>query len=458
MIYILALLLAALLVIVLFIERGDWLAPASIVTLSFLFSVACAACNVQLWGIDLSLQTTATIFGGVLLFGFFCLIFRSITPRGGARSLHGVPDAPVLAIRLSTGCQVALLVFFLFATAVYYWQMRSSFASLGVIGQDWNDMMSTYRTASSDTDLSGLTNIPTWVVYTYNTMHALAFVVLYVVINNFFSRERKRHSDGLLIACCAVYLVSTILRAGRLPVLENVFAVVLMAWIIWHRIHGWKSTIHLGYVIAIIAAAIGVLALFSALRWLVGRTNDADFFTYITGYTGGSIQLFDLYLKNPVPSNGIFGQETFRGIVSALGRHFDSGLTFSWQLEFRYSNGIMLGNVYTAFRYWIYDFGYLGWFIMLALYAFIYSSLHKHVKTHNPVGRFDAALVVYAYIFSGLVMLPIQDVLFAMDLNPGGIYTLICIVFFGWFIIDRPLRQGSRQKSASKVSSYHVRV
>jgi len=210
-------------------------------------------------------------------------------------------------------------------------------------------------------------------------------------------------------------------------------------------------------VIAIIVAAIGVLALFSALRWLVGRTNGADFFSYITSYAGGSIQLFDLYLKNPAPSNGVFGQETFRGIVSAIGRHFDNSLTFSWQLEFRYSNGIMLGNVYTAFRYWIYDFGYVGWLIMLVLYAFIFTSLHKHVKTHNPVGRFDAVLVVYAYIFSGLVMLPIQDVLFAMDFNPGGIYTLVCIVFFGWLIVDKPLRQDSRQKSTTEGGLYHVR-
>lgn len=457
MIYVIVTLLAALLFLVLFVERGDWLAPASIVTLSFLFSVACAACNVQLWGIDLSLQTTATIFGGVLLFTLFSFLFRNVTSRGSAKSPHEVSGAPVRAIQLSNGCQIALLAFFLFATAVYYWQLRSSFASLGVIGQDWNDMMSTYRTASSDTDLSSFTSMPTWAVYIYNTMHGLAFVVLYVVINNFFSEDWKWHGDVLLIGCCAVYLVSTILRAGRLPVLEYAFATALMTWIIWHRIHGWKSIIHMGYVIVIIVAAIGVLALFSALRWLVGRTNDADFFSYITSYAGGSIQLFDLYLKDPVPSNGIFGQETFRGIVSALGRHFDNSLTFSWQLEFRYSNGIMLGNVYTAFRYWIYDFGYVGWLVMLALYAFIFTSLHMHVKTYNPVGRFDSVLAIYAYIFIGLVMLPIQDVLFAMDFNPGGTYTLICIVFFGWLIIDKSPRQGSRQKGTLERDLYHVR-
>jgi hypothetical protein len=82
MIYLLVGGLALLLVIELFIERGDWLAPAVVVTLSFLFSVACAACNVELWGIDLGLQTTLTIFGGVLLFGLFCLFFRGVLKPG----------------------------------------------------------------------------------------------------------------------------------------------------------------------------------------------------------------------------------------------------------------------------------------------------------------------------------------------------------------------------------------
>lgn len=443
MIYLLVGAFAALLVIELFIERGDWLAPAVIVTLSFLFSVACAACNVQHWGIDLGLQTTLTLLGGVLLFGLFCLLFRSGL-KTGKNTKSTIATSGVRYIPIKRSHQLLLLLFFVVTLAIYYRYLSQSFSNLGVTGQDWKDMMSSYRQASASTEDSYLTNMPTWVTYLYNTMHALAFVVLYIVINNIFARTDKPSRDLSLYLCMAIYLVSVILRSGRLPILEYAFAAALIAWILWHRVHGWRGTVHLGYVIAIIAGAIGVLALFSALRWLVGRTNDADFFTYITGYAGGSIQLFDLFLKDPAPSNGIFGQETFRGIVSAIGRHFNSALTFSWQLEFRYSNGIMLGNVYTAFRYWIYDFGYLGWFVMLIVYALIYTMFHQHVKRNNPVGRFDAALTVYAYLFSGLVMLPVQDVLFAMDLNPGGIYMLLCILFFGWLLIDRPQRETLR--------------
>jgi oligosaccharide repeat unit polymerase len=448
MIYLLVGGLALLLVIELFIERGDWLAPAVVVTLSFLFSVACAACNVELWGIDLGLQTTLTIFGGVLLFGLFCLFFRGAL-KPGKKTNRAAVGSGVRYIAIKRSHQVLLLVFFIVTLVIYYRYLSRSFSNLGVVDQDWNDMMSSYRQASASTEDSYLTNRPTWVTYMYNTMHALAFVVLCVVINNLFTKKDRRSRDLPLYLCMVIYLVSVILRAGRLPLLEYAFAAVLIAWIVWHRVHGWKNVIHLGYVIAVIAAAIGVLALFSALRWLVGRTNDADFFTYITNYAGGSIQLFDLFLKDPMPSNGIFGQETFRGIVSALGRHFNSAPIFSWQLEFRYSNGIVLGNVYTAFRYWIYDFGYLGWFIMLAVYAFIYTAFHQRVKRVNPVGRFDAALTVYAYLFSGLVMLPIQDVLFAMDLNPGGIYMLACIFFFGWLLVDRPQREAAQAKSRS---------
>ena len=39
--------------------------------------------------------------------------------------------------------------------------------------------------------------------------------------------------------------------------------------------------------------------MFSAIRYLVGRQNDSNIVDYISMYVGGSIQLFDIYLKHP---------------------------------------------------------------------------------------------------------------------------------------------------------------
>lgn len=431
-IYLLAILLAIILVAVLFVERGDWLAPSAIVCLSFLFSVVCAALNTKEWAINLSTQTFLTISAGVVLFCFFSLTAKGNRTNASRSSVaHGVKEIAVKPI-----FQILVVGFFVLTFFVYRKYLENSFSLLGVSGDSWSDAMTEYRDATADTERSDLTAFPTWVTYMYNTMQALSFVTLYILINNLFSRGNFLRNSLFCVICAAVYLVSVILKSGRLPILEYAMGAVVIYWVVWHRVHGWKRTVRIGYMLCIPILVVVVLLVFSALREAVGRTDTSDYVTYITRYAGGSIQLLDMFLKNPTASTGVFGQETFRGIVSAIGRHFNSDLVFSYQLEFRSSNGIMIGNVYTAFRYWIYDFGYFGWLVILIFYALFYTRFYERVLSRNPLGSSDVALTLYAYLIGGIVMMPIQDSFLATQLSPGSIYMMLVIIVSSWVLID----------------------
>lgn len=428
MIYLLLVVLAIELLTFTIICRGDWLHPAVIVPLAFMFSVICATYNIDLWGIDLSSQTFVIIAGGAALFSLFAFLASDRKPRNCTYDIG--------RIDLERWQLAALLIFFFGVTVLYYQWVRSSFSALGVADADWNEAMYERRNASADVELSSYTSIPTYVVYAYNTIQALAFVILYILINNVFSKDGKSPRDLPLAACLCIYLVSVVFKGGRLPILEIAFAAALIVWVIWHRGRGWKGVIRGSYIIAAVCVGVGTLILFSALREVVGRQNDSDLLSYVTSYAGGSIQLFDMYLSDPAAPNTLFGQETFRGIWSALIRHVDIADAFSWQLEFRSSNGVIIGNVYTAFRYWIHDFGYFGAAVILLFYAIFYSQFYSHLVNHSNE-KLSYLITIYAFIFSGLVMLPIQDVLLAMRLNPGNIYMMACILFFDWYLIER---------------------
>lgn len=442
MIYVLAVMLFTNFMVMLVVTRGDWLYPAVLVPLAFFLSVLCCIYNIELWGVSLSIQTVLTIALGVLLFSVI-----SYSQYSGKPSRFGV--GCLRRIELSVWQKSALVLFFLLVTLLYYRQVQSSFSNLGVDGQDWNDAMAARRQANADTELSEYTVIPTHIVYLYNTMQALSFVLLYVVVNNLFSKQGLTRRDAPLLACMAIYLASVILRSGRLPILELVFAAVLLFWLLWHRVHGWHGEIKLSYIAVAIVGAATLIIVFTWLRDVVGRQNDDDVLTYITSYGGGSIQLFDMYLDSPAPPNVLFGQETFRGVWSALIRHLDIAESYSWQLEFRYSNGVMVGNVYTAFRYWLHDFGYVGMVIMTILYALIYSKFYTRIVSDGGPGSIYVT-TLYAFWFSGLTMLPIQDVFCAMDINPGNIYIALCIVFFDWLLVRRP-EGGTRMACVSAV-------
>ena len=65
----------------------------------------------------------------------------------------------------------------------------------------------------------------------------------------------------------------------------------------------YKKKALLKYILYIVGFSILFLVMFSAIRYLVGRQNDSNIVDYISMYVGGSIQLFDLYLKHPNESN-----------------------------------------------------------------------------------------------------------------------------------------------------------
>ena len=68
---------------------------------------------------------------------------------------------------------------------------------------------------------------------------------------------------------------------------------------------------------------------------------------------------------------------------------------YSLHLEQRYYNDIFIGNVYTSYRRWIYDFGFGGAFILqgiMALFMSVFYNLVKYRKANS------CCLIIYCYL------------------------------------------------------------
>lgn len=61
-----------------------------------------------------------------------------------------------------------------------------------------------------------------------------------------------------------------------------------------------------------------LIVLFFLLKFVLGRSSQEDFISYITRYMGGSIQLFDLFVIDPIRRNKELGAETFREFMRCL--------------------------------------------------------------------------------------------------------------------------------------------
>ena len=85
---------------------------------------------------------------------------------------------------------------------------------------------------------------------------------------------------------------------------------------------------------------------------------------------GGPIPLLDDFLKSPPPPSEVLVKSFSFRLNRFIGGVFDrKDLIYISHKEFRYaSTGYSLGNVYTAFRSYIYDFWIFGVHIVYLCY------------------------------------------------------------------------------------------
>ena len=143
-------------------------------------------------------------------------------------------------------------------------------------------------------------------------------------------------------------LLPSIMSAGRSGILRLTCAFLIEYYIVWHQKVGWNRNLSWKYIkYGLIGLVIAIPSFYYSAE-LLGRKPGAPLFDYMSEYLGASIQLFNLYIKEPVARN-MMGEESLFSVLKVL--HF-LGLcdaSTSYNLEFR-SLVTVSSNVYTFFR------------------------------------------------------------------------------------------------------------
>lgn len=430
MIYLLLALLIGLFLIAFISSGEDILAPSVIVCIMWIFSTICAIYNIDKWGIELHVNTIAAILVGLMSFmvgGFIGKNLPNFT-FGKKRKILNSSLSNAGSLSTIPVSKIFFLMFLFAGIVTVVWQFKWVISQVGSIGV-WSDMMTAYRSGNSTYSTESISK-PSILSNLETLLEVNAYVSAYIGINNLFAaRKAKRHTLYLFIPGL-LFAVDKILNAGRGGVLFFVGAIMLCAYIMMQKNYSWKKKISRKYIKYMIIALAAITLLFSISRSWVGRTNQDDFLDYITTYAGGSIQLFDMFMQNPEPASSIFGKETFHTLINFLGRIFGiSEWCYIAHLEFRISNGVNLGNVYGAFRYYLYDFGWIGMVILSMFAGVFYTFMYKRIKHNNDFesNGFSWRILVYMYFAPSLFMFSIADYTYALL---GNIMAL-----FKWFVL-----------------------
>lgn len=380
----------------------DLFAPPSVVCMSFLFSTLCAFYNEDTWALDFSGKTTLVMVIGI---GSFVLggILAVFLANSGKFQQFGFSHqvTPVQYINIERWKVVAVIVFQVLLILMLY---RELMQKVGFVGISWAEVMQVYRHESMQmVGQDYATKLSFLLRQGISINEAVVFLFCYVVGNNLASKHKSplMYWFPVVLGC-----IVTFMRGFRADMLRYWVAIIVVWYTLYKRSVGWEYSKEIYTMVRKMLLSVLVIAIvFASVRVIVGRKglgNEWDTLYYVTFYGGCSVAAFDLFLKEPNNENpdDIWGKETFYYLNQSIG---------AWlrMPEYRYSiadkgfqksnNGTYVGNVYTALRHPIADFGYGGLPVVMFSMGTFFTFFYCKVRKKNGLNKIDLSLLAYSY-------------------------------------------------------------
>lgn len=385
----------------------DIFAPACVITLSYILAVLCACVNIEYWKIDLSSKTVffvtsgifMTIVGNVIV--YFIFQKRYFFSDRIARQLITIEHFNIPLTNI-----ILIAIYDCIAIFIYYLEVRK----IGGTGS-FITMMYSYRQniIYSGYSISVMSN------QLIRMVTASAIICLYFFTYNVVIGQAKIKNNLYLLIPVALDFIKIFLTSGRYEFLE-LFLEVVMLYALFYSMKNQKILhINIKFILYGLVGVVCLLLFFYWIRGLVGRSSNQTILDYVSSYFGGSIELFDLYVKEYKGATSVhFGNTTFASVYKYFNKFIGTNINLNTINEFRRStNGILIGNVYTTFRFYLQDFGYFGLLFLSFLSSIVYSILYYTAL----LSKSHIKKVIYAYLFYAIVLHSYSEQFFSVYLS-----------------------------------------
>ena len=419
--YFLLIVIISLLAIFTFkLYTNDLLCPASIVLLMFLI---CSISGLMQWKeynyIEYSATSVFYILLGIFTFLLGCIIPYILYSHQINHLLSNAREQRKERIEISPLILLIAIFISLIAIVLFY---KFEAATVGMSTSPISNLpkiINKYHYAEQFWDT---VNMPSSLNYLLKAGQIFSTLSVFVLIyNSSFKVFNKKDIYHMVIIF--LYLILCILRSNRGSILILLSLAVYFLYFFWNMYYGWKSSVNRKIMKWMIMAAISFLILFFVLILITGRKQslaEINIRSYLWAYTGGGIRCFDLFIKNPVHSNDMFGYETFFSINRALYNFFGRGSAYLRHLEFRQINGVDISNVYTSFRRFYSDFGIGGLIILPLIQGLLFTTLYMYCKKRALKGQITFGILLFGYLSHSLFYMPIDDMFYSSVLAVGS--------------------------------------
>lgn len=431
MMFVLWLLTLILLVFCLLFWRGYYVAPATLFCLGFFACFSVALIYQEQWNFELHDITLFVVLGGLISFVLAAIaadLFFQRAPKRSVPSEKGYFSLPVYRVSLVIFLGINVLAIVM--AAVSLMQMYPGQGLLGSMGA-YNNAL---KFGSGESK-----SFPRYVLTLRNITLFFGYVACYLLAQQIVCKRKK--GCILLVTIVITTLIASMQSGARSGAVGYIVVFFACYELIMLRRYG-RRHVSVKQILVVIGVCIILVAVFQASLTLLGRQGgNLSFLDYLTIYCGAQLPNLDEFLTEGVKLQGLpWGAMTFVTSYGDIGNWFGiSGLDYSLDLPFRSRMGQSMGNVYTAFYSYYYDFGFAGVIILSSIAGFASQVLFRITIRANGGLASSVLSIFYAILSYNLVLSFFTNRLYESFFTTGilryALYIGVCL--FIYFLIGK---------------------
>lgn len=381
------------------IEKNEYVAPSFIFCASFVFSCAWATVYAKEWNLNLHFNTYWVVFGGVLEFTLVAYLTKLFLRKTNMRfrlSDHTVYKTVPIEINHFYSLMIIAIEVFTILFTLYEIRVATGISNIASALVYYNDITK-FTEDSIVFPHAGLLYL------LWDIVDATGFWITYILANTLIDKKFAKLPTAILV----LSMLSSVFRGARTNAICKLMCFFCAYIILLRRSAEIKrKAIKTRFIVMIVMAAVIFIIGFKQFGVLMGRTITQTGTDYVAMYCGSEIKNLDTFLQENKKGiiDSFVDSQTFYVFLKWLKPKIGiSGKTLA-VLPQRYIKGITLGNVYTTFYQYIYDFGYVGLILLVALMSFLSQLSYEYAKSFREQWTVPISLVVYSYIFPSLVL------------------------------------------------------
>lgn len=400
LIFLLFVILLVFSIFIFFVYKKDVLEPSLIFSVSFLALSFMACLNARKWQLGLHLNTFLVILLGVI--EFFCVgyIIKKLLFKKSV-----CVEKSLKLIETNKYFEFIYLFFIIVFDSIFLYFLIS------VVGNSFDDLSSVIESISKYNNLVKFSDRFNTVKLPFLISNGRIFIVasgywfLYVIINNYISKKKIQIPKILIVIFS---IISSMLTGSRTEAFFLVISGIVFYLCLLNKKNGFAANFNMKTIKNVGIVIIFMIVLFIPMANLLGRKTNKSPFDYISIYCGAQVKNLDIFLQNKdtIVKNKIWGSQTFRSLIISYGEKigFKGYKPYRLDLPFQKVNNHDLGNVYTTFYPYIYDFGYFGMFIMIFIMSTISHSVYEYIKRRKLNKKCSLLILTYGIIVSALAL------------------------------------------------------